>query len=456
MTAAGGRHRYWRWVGEYFASANFAQALPARIAADISRQQFRGEIMVGIVQLTIVAVFYLLYVVTPTSFTPDAPVRATPLGLSLFTILVVLRLWFAATDQLSRGILASSVVAEMSVLIFTIWAYHLQFEAQPSLYLKSTGLFYVFIMITLRALRFDPLLVMLSGFTAALGWVVLTVYAIVKAPGNPITWDYVTYMASSQIHLGGEADKVLAIVMVTVILALALSRARRFLVQSITQTQAASDLSRFFDREVADRITGADLQAAAGHGELRQAAILFIDMRGFTKLSATLPPSGLIAVIGEYQRLLVPVIQAHGGSIDKFMGDGIMASFGAVKPTNRYAADALRAVDAILLAAQRWKAERTAAGKPAPDVGAAVASGEVVFGVIGDDSRLEYTVIGDAVNLAAKLEKHTKVEAVRSLTTRELLDLAREQGYAAAAAKKILPGREVGGVAAPLDLAVLG
>ena len=453
MTAADGQRR---WAEEFFAGAGFAKALPARIAADIGRQQFRSEIMVGVVQLAVVTVFYLLYVVTPASFTPDAPVRATPLGLSLFTILVALRLWFAATDQLGRGILAVSVVAEMAVLMFTIWAYHLQFEAQPSLYLKSTGLFYVFIMVALRALRFDPLWVLLSGFTAALGWIVLTAYAIVRAPGNPITWDYVTYLGSSQIHPGGEADKVLAIVMVTVILALTLARARRFLVQSVSQTQAASDLARFFDREVAERITGADLRAAAGHGELRNAAILFIDMRGFTKLSATLTPPELIEVISEYQRLLVPVVQSHGGSIDKFMGDGIMASFGAVSPSDHYAADALRAVDAILEAAARWKTERSAAGKPAPSVGAAVASGEVVFGVIGDDNRLEYTVIGDAVNLAAKLEKHTKVESVRSLTTRELLELALRQGYAAAASKQILRNRAVGGVAAPLDLAVLG
>ena len=446
----------WRWVGEFFEGASFARALPARIAADIGRQQFKSEIMIGIVQLAVVGVLYTLYFVTPESFTPDAPVRATPLGLSLFTILVGLRLWFAVTDQLSRRILALSVIAEMSVLIFSIWAYHLQFEAQPSLYLKSTGLFFVFIMIALRALRFEPLWVLLSGFTAALGWIALTVYAILRAPVSPITWDYVTYLTSSQIHLGGEAQKLLAIVMVTAILALALARARRFLVQSVAQTQAASDLSSFFDREVAERITGADVRAAAGHGELRHAAILFIDMRGFTKLSATLAPSDLIAVISEYHRLLVPVIQAHGGSIDKFMGDGIMASFGAVKPGDQYAADALRAVDAILETAQRWKAERGAAGKPAPDVGTAVASGEVVFGVIGDENRLEYTVIGDAVNLAAKLEKHTKVEGVRSLTTRELLGLAQVQGYRGASAKKILPDRKVGGVTAPLDLAVLG
>ena len=166
MTTAGATQ--WHWMGEFFEGASFERALPARIAADISRQQFKSEIMIGIVQLSVVAVLCLLYFVTPEGFTPDAPVRATPLGLSLFTILVGLRLWFALTNQLSRRILAFAVIAEMSVLMFSIWAYHLQFEAQPSLYLKSTGLFFVFIMIALRALRFEPLWVLLSGFTAAL------------------------------------------------------------------------------------------------------------------------------------------------------------------------------------------------------------------------------------------------------------------------------------------------
>jgi len=444
------------WIEEYFRSASFDKALPQRIYIDISKQQFRAEIMVAIVQLAIVAVFAIMYFATPASFAPDAPVRATPLGLSLFGILVAVRLWFAATDQLNRGFLAFFVVAEMAVLMFTIWAYHLQFEAQPSLYLKSTGLFYVFIMIALRSLRFDPLWVMLSGLTATIGWVVLTAYALATAPSNLITWDYVTYMASSQIHLGGEFDKVLAIVMVTVVLAMTLARARRFLVQAIAQTQAATDLSRFFDRQVAERITGADMSAKAGYGELRNAAILFIDLRGFTKLAATLTPPELIQVISEYQRLMVPAVQAHGGSIDKFMGDGIMASFGAVSPSDHYAADALAAVDAILAAAEKWKAERTGAGKPAPNVGAAVAAGEVVFGVIGDENRLEYTVIGDAVNLAAKLEKHTKSEQVRALTTYEMLELAKKQGYPSAASKQLLRNRDVAGVTAPLDLAVLG
>jgi adenylate cyclase len=136
------------------------------------------------------------------------------------------------------------------------------------------------------------------------------------------------------------------------------------------------------------------------------------------------------------------------------MGDGILASFGAVAPDPRHAAGALRAVDAILVAVDAWRARRVPAGQVAPDVGAGLAHGPVVFGIIGDATRLEYTVIGDAVNLAAKLEKHNKVEQTRAIATRAAYELARSQGYAGG--KALREARPVGGVAAPLDLAVLG
>src|SRR5262249_53331851 len=149
---------------------SFDKNLPQRTLVDINKQQFRSEILVAVVQLIILSILYLLYLTTPVSFVADAPIRATPLGLSLFTILVLVRLWFAATNQLNHALLAFFVIAEMAVLIFTIWAFHLQFESQPSLYLKSTALFYVFIVIALRGLRFEPLWVLLSGLTAVIGW----------------------------------------------------------------------------------------------------------------------------------------------------------------------------------------------------------------------------------------------------------------------------------------------
>ncbi|MBL8473107.1 MAG: adenylate/guanylate cyclase domain-containing protein [Rhodocyclaceae bacterium] len=427
--------------------------LPARVRREFEQEQYRSEILVTCVQLAIAALLAQLYASAPAGFSPDAPIEAAPLGLALFSILSALRMYFALTGQLKRWMLGASVVAEMLLLLFVIWAYHLQYEQPAQLSLKSTQLIYVFMLIALRALRFEPIWVLLSGATAALGWVALVANAYYSAPVNPVTWDYVTSLRSMQIHWGGEVDKLLAIVVVTLVLALALRRARAMLEQSVSQQVAVQDLSLFFDDSVASRITGSEQAIQAGQGELRQAAVLFLDLRGFTEASASLTPSELIALLGEYQRLAVPVIRKHGGNIDKFMGDGILASFGAAMPDPNYAAHALAAVDDIMASVDAWRAERRAAGKSAPDVGGGLATGEVVFGIIGDGQRLEYTVIGDTVNLAAKLEKHNKAEKTRAITTRSALELARAQGYAGD--KEIRAQRTVGGVPQPLDVAVL-
>ena len=146
---------------------------------------------------------------------------------------------------------------------------------------------------------------------------------------------------------------------------------------------------------------------------------------------------------------------SNGGSIDKFLGDGILASFGAVAPSPTAVADALRAADAVIEAADRWAAERRAAGLRPLSIGLAAASGRVVFGAVGDGERLEFTVIGDAVNFAAKLEKHNKDESTRALVDGDTYDQALQQGYAAPTPRERRPGRRVAGVADLVDIVVL-
>jgi adenylate cyclase len=179
------------------------------------------------------------------------------------------------------------------------------------------------------------------------------------------------------------------------------------------------------------------------------------DLRGFTALSHGLSAQELIALLADYQSRLVLVIQRHGGSIDKYLGDGILASFGAVAPSTSYAADLCRAIDELAATAELWRVERQKRGLPAPAVGIAGAVGDVVFGTVGHATRLEYTVIGEVVNLVAKLEKHTKSARIRALTTRASYALALEQGYRPAQPAEIRTARQVEGVTDPVDLVVL-
>ena len=173
---------------------------------------------------------------------------------------------------------------------------------------------YVFIFIGLRVLTFRARYVVVAGLVAALGWATLSAYAILASGGREmITRDYVEYMTSNSVLIGAEADKIIAILVVTVLLAVAMNQARRLVVRSAAEGAAARDLARFFSPEVARQITASEQVIEAGSGEARDAAVVFCDIRGFTRFAHTVSPGEVIAMLTEYQQALVPSIWGTGG-----------------------------------------------------------------------------------------------------------------------------------------------
>jgi adenylate cyclase len=428
--------------------------LPERVRLAVSRQEDATERLISWTQLGIVVTFGTLYLLSPKPAELDfAPV---PWALGVYLALTLVRVAWSHLSRLPDWALAASVFFDITLLMVLIWSFHIQYVQPASFYLKAPTLLYVFIFIALRALRFDARFVILAGALAALGWGVLILYVIYADPVDPmLTRNYVTYLTSNSILLGAEFDKIISILVVTALIAVALYRAKSLLVRAVSEQAAARELSRFFAPEIAERIKGAADHIRAGSGEMREAAVLNLDMRGFTRLAGTAAPAEVMRLLAEYQQRLVPVIQRHGGSIDKFLGDGIMATFGAVRPTDRAAADALAALEAAMAEAAAWQADCERAGRHCPRVNGAVATGPVLFGAVGDDTRLEYTVIGEAVNLSAKLEKHNKELGVRALCDRASFERALAQGYAPASDKRRLDSVTVAGLGASLDLVVI-
>jgi len=379
-----------------------------------------------------------------------------PWALGVYAAFTLFRLQRAHARRLTPALGVFSVFVDVAVLMVTIWSFHLQYGQPAAFYLKAPTFAYIFIFIALRALSFSPHYVLLAGATAALGWLALLGYAL-NAPGGMqlVTRDYVAYMTSAMILIGGEVDKIISILVVTGLLAVGASRARQLLQRAVAEQAAAMQLARFFSPDVAETLIGADELLRPGDGESREAAAMFIDLRGFTTLAAKLEPRKLIELLGEYQRIVVPTVQRHRGSIVTFLGDGVMVTFGAVRPNETYAADALRCADELAALLANWCDTCRAHAMSVPGVGIGVDSGTVTCGAIGGEGRLEYAVIGDAVNRAAKLQNHTKAEGVRALTTAQTLLRAQTQGYAASNAIEIRREREVTGVTGAVDLAVL-
>jgi adenylate cyclase len=429
--------------------------LPERVLGAIAAQEDASERLIGWVQLAVVATFGTLYLIAPKTFR-NTSFEPVPWALALYGLFTLLRLALAHRLRLPSWFLTLSIAIDIALLMVLIWSFHLQYEQPASFYLKAPTLLYLFIFISLRALRFEARYVLLAGLLGALGWLLMLYYAVRFDPARPmITRNYVEYLTSNAILIGAEFDKIISILVVTGILAVVISRARALLQRAVVEGTAARELSRFFAPAIAQQITSAKDSIRAGEGVVREAAILFLDVRGFTKLAGEVGPNEILKLLAEYQARLVPIVQQHGGSIDKFLGDGILATFGAAVETKTFAADAIRAVDGVMRAVEDWNLERARQGRPSIGVGAAVASGRVIFGAVGDATRLEYTVIGDPANLAAKLEKHTKAERVRALAARASFVLAMAQGYQPPGSYEERQARRVEGVGEPVDLVVL-
>ncbi len=433
------------------------ERLPERVRDAIRLQQQQSEILIGWAELALVALLFVAYETTSMatgvvqqdySFDTDVFV--------LYSLFSLARLVLAYRRALPEWLLYVSVGVDMALLMGLIYFLHYKYAQSAVFYLKAPALLYVFLFIALRALRFEARFVIFAGLMAALGWLALILYALGGRGGPPNeTTDFVEYMTSNAFLIQAEVEKLLAILLTTAVLAVAIARARHLLVRSVSEGAAARDLARFFDPGVADRIRSAAMTIKAGEGELRDAAILTVDLRDFTRLAIDLQPDQVMKLLQDYQSRVCRAIVGNGGSIDKFLGDGILASFGAVAASTTAAADAVRAADAVLDAAERWASERQAAGLAPLSIGLAVASGRVIFGAVGDGERLEFTVIGDAVNFAAKLEKHNKDEKTRALTDARTYQLAERQGYVAPLTRERRPARTVAGVGDPVDVVVL-
>jgi class 3 adenylate cyclase len=209
-----------------------------------------------------------------------------------------------------------------------------------------------------------------------------------------------------------------ASILLAFVISIAIGSRSVALVTAVTDEQLRRErLGRYFSPQIAERLLarGDD----AGRGETRDVSVLFADLRDFTTIGEQMPGAGVVALLNEVHEALVSAIFEHGGTLDKYMGDGIMCYFGAPLEQPDHARRALDCAAAMQAALAALNTQRTRRGDVPLRLGIGVHSGSVVLGDIGAARRREFTVIGHTVNIAARLEQLTKELGVAVLTSAE-------------------------------------
>jgi adenylate cyclase len=176
--------------------------------------------------------------------------------------------------------------------------------------------------------------------------------------------------------------------------------------QVCIEQERQQKLGRYFSPEVARQITSA--QEGLAIGQTRFLTVLFTDLRNFTAMSEGLAASKVVPLLNVYFEEMVGVVFKHGGTLDKYLGDGLMIYFGAPIPQADHALCAVKCAQEMLSQLEVLNVRNAASGLPSLQMGAGIHTGEAVVGTMGASHRQDYTAIGATVNLAARLEQLTK------------------------------------------------
>jgi len=308
----------------------------------------------------------------------------------------------------------------------------------PAMILRYANIIFVFVLLAGAAFSYNPGLLLCTGLSTVLVWrfgVSLMASSPSAITSSDSRWNDASgmqetialFLDPNFIHLTMQDKKVFVVVLVTLLLAAVVWRARRLVQNQMRIERARTNLARYFSPNLVNEL--ADQDEPLGAVRRQSVAVLFADIQGFTSLSENMSPEAVVDLLRGFHERMETAIFAHGGTLDKYMGDGLMATFGTPNPGHQDATQAFFAAQRMLTEIGDLNRLRQVLGERPITLSIGIHYGPVVQGDIGGGRRLEFTVLGDTVNVASRLEAMTReLDTLLVISSNMVDQLRRERG----------------------------
>lgn len=255
------------------------------------------------------------------------------------------------------------------------------------------------------------LLITLIGMLIVYGFI--RVCNLVKSITSTLITITIYFIIATICFYFGVVINVLTPIVIFVLTTI-LAYTHKFVLENRSKEKVKSAMGKYMSQDVMKRVIQ-DIDNLGLGGKRSNVTVLFSDIRGFTTMSEQMTPQEVSEILNEYFTEMEPIITNHNGIINKFIGDAVMAIFGEPIQDKKHAQNAVKCAYTMLQKVKELQKKWAHEGKPKIEIGIGIATGEVFVGNIGSINRMEYTVIGDTVNLASRLESYNKIYKTKLL-----------------------------------------
>lgn len=296
----------------------------------------------------------------------------------------------------------------------------------PAIPMRYATFMYFFVMLMQAAFSFRPRLLLWTGlcgagaWTAGFLWILTRPETITDPPaGASRAAMRAAYFDPNYVSVLKYQNEVIVFLLVSAGLALLVRRSRALVAERASAERARGNLARYFSPKVVDTL--AERDEPLGRVRRQAVGVLFADLVGFTTMAEEMTPEEVMTLLRDFHGRMEEEVFRHGGCLEKFIGDALLATFGVPDTGRRDATDALACARGMLAALAAWNLEREAAGLPPLQIGLGLHYGPVVAGDIGSLRSMAFATVGDTTNVTSRLQSLTRDLRVRIVASGALV-----------------------------------